>query len=79
MSKIQKEPQLQMGTAYIPGQTGMYDPQFEKDSCGVGFIVDLKAKHPDVQFVSNLDLEKWLEAQDPAVLQQLQALPPATQ
>ncbi|HNL10604.1 MAG TPA: hypothetical protein PKM44_08840, partial [Turneriella sp.] len=43
MSKIQKEPQLQMGTAYIPGQTGMYDPQFEKDSCGVGFIVDLKA------------------------------------
>jgi glutamate synthase domain-containing protein 2/glutamate synthase domain-containing protein 1/glutamate synthase domain-containing protein 3 len=43
MSKIQTEPQLQMGTAYIPGQTGMYDPQFEKDSCGVGFIVDLKA------------------------------------
>ena len=23
---------------------GMYDPQFEKDSCGVGFIVDLKAR-----------------------------------
>jgi len=23
---------------------GMYDPQFEKDSCGVGFIVDLKGR-----------------------------------
>ncbi len=39
------------------------------------FIVDFKAKHPDALFVSNLDLEKWLEAQDPAVLAQLQALP----
>lgn len=58
---------------------------FNEWACGAyknsltNFIVDLKAKHPDVQFVSNLDLEKWLEAQDPAVLQQLQALPPATQ
>src|SRR6185369_9821207 len=28
---------------HIPGAIGMYDPQFEKDSCGVGFIADLKA------------------------------------
>ena len=28
---------------------------------------------PDVQFVSNVDLVKWLEAQDPAVLKKLQA------
>jgi glutamate synthase (NADPH) large chain len=27
---------------HIPGTNGMYDPQFEKDSCGVGFIADLK-------------------------------------
>ena len=58
---------------------------FNEWACGAyknsltNFIVDLKAKHPDVQFVSNLDVEKWLEAQDPAVLKQLQELPPATQ
>lgn len=39
------------------------------------FITDAHAKYPDLQFVSNADLEKWLEAQDPAVLASLQALP----
>lgn len=39
------------------------------------FILDFKKAHPDVQFISNADLEKWLEAQDPAVLAQLQAQP----
>lgn len=39
------------------------------------FITDFKAQHPDVQFVSNTDLEKWLEAQDPLVLASLQARP----
>ena len=42
------------------------------------FIVDFKAKHPDVQFISNADLEAWLEAQDPAVLAELQARPVQT-
>lgn len=37
------------------------------------FIVDATAKYPDVQFVSFADLVKWLNAQDPAVLKQLQA------
>lgn len=39
------------------------------------FIVDFKAKHPDVQFISNSDLEKWLEAQDPVLIGELQARP----
>ena len=39
------------------------------------FITDFKKMHPDVRFVSNLDLERWLEAQDPAVLAELQARP----
>jgi glutamate synthase domain-containing protein 1 len=40
---------------------GMYDPQFEKDSCGVGFIVDLKARksrdivEKAVQMLMNLE------------------------
>src|ERR1700675_410875 len=25
-----------------PGPQGLYDPQYEHDSCGVGFVVDLK-------------------------------------
>ena len=40
MSNTNKE--LNATTAHIPGAKGMYDPQFEKDSCGVGFIADLK-------------------------------------
>ena len=28
----------------IPEKQGLYDPQFEHDSCGVGFIVDMKGR-----------------------------------
>src|SRR3954468_3455063 len=27
-----------------PKQQGLYDPQYEHDSCGVGFVVDLKGR-----------------------------------
>ena len=27
-----------------PGRQGLYDPQFEHDACGVGFVVDLQAR-----------------------------------
>ena len=27
-----------------PGKQGLYDPAFEKDSCGVGFVVDIKGR-----------------------------------
>ena len=37
------------------------------------FIIDAHQMYPDIQFVSNADLVKWLEAQDPAVLEKLQA------
>jgi hypothetical protein len=37
------------------------------------FVNDAKDACPDVQFVSNRDLVRWLSAQDPAVLQQLRA------
>ena len=36
------------------------------------FIVDTHEKHPDVRFISTLDLVNWMEAQDPAVLAELQ-------
>jgi glutamate synthase (NADPH/NADH) large chain len=28
----------------LPGKHGLYDPAFEKDSCGVGFICDIKGR-----------------------------------
>ena len=28
----------------IPEKQGLYDPKFEHDSCGVGFIVDMNGK-----------------------------------
>src|SRR5215470_19973001 len=27
-----------------PGKQGLYDPQFEHDSCGVGFVVNIKGE-----------------------------------
>ncbi len=37
------------------------------------FVEDAHTKYPDVQFITNADLVKWLEAQDPAVLKSLRA------
>src|SRR3954466_14930963 len=28
----------------IPPKQGLYDPQFERDSCGVGFVVDVQGR-----------------------------------
>ncbi len=30
------------GRAFLPSKQGLYDPASEKDSCGVGFVVDIK-------------------------------------
>nr|HRJ43768.1 hypothetical protein [Caldilineaceae bacterium] len=28
----------------LPKKQGLYDPSFEKDACGVGFVVNIKGK-----------------------------------
>ena len=28
----------------LPEAQGLYDPRFEHDSCGVGFVVDMKGR-----------------------------------
>jgi glutamate synthase domain-containing protein 2/glutamate synthase domain-containing protein 1/glutamate synthase domain-containing protein 3 len=33
-----------MISSYFPKKQGLYDPQFERDSCGVGFVCDIKGK-----------------------------------
>jgi glutamate synthase (ferredoxin) len=36
------EEEFDMGHPIQPGKQGLYDPAYEHDACGVGFIVDLK-------------------------------------
>jgi glutamate synthase (NADPH/NADH) large chain len=44
-----------------PGKQGLYDPQFEHDACGVGFVVDIKGRKSHkivqhaIQVLRNLD------------------------
>ncbi|PIQ87356.1 MAG: glutamate synthase large subunit [Candidatus Omnitrophica bacterium CG11_big_fil_rev_8_21_14_0_20_43_6] len=33
-----------MKSTYLPKKQGLYDPQFEHDSCGVGFVCNIKGK-----------------------------------
>ena len=28
----------------LPKKQGLYDPQYEKDSCGIGFVVNIKGQ-----------------------------------
>jgi glutamate synthase (ferredoxin) len=35
---------LSSGAAGLPRKQGLYDPQFEHESCGVGFVVNVKGK-----------------------------------
>ncbi len=44
-----------------PGKQGLYDPQYEHDACGVGFVVDIKGRKSNailkqaIQVLKNLD------------------------
>ena len=44
-----------------PAKQGLYDPQFEHDACGVGFVVDIKGRKSNaivkqgIQVLKNLD------------------------
>ncbi|HYM34077.1 MAG TPA: hypothetical protein VET48_01715, partial [Steroidobacteraceae bacterium] len=44
-----------------PIKQGLYDPQFEHDACGVGFVVDIKGRkshkilQQGIQVLRNLD------------------------
>ena len=34
----------QTGPGGLPAKQGLYDPQFEHDACGLGFVVNIKGK-----------------------------------
>ncbi len=60
---------LFLGTHLNSWACGAYITALER------FIVDAKAKYPDIMFVSNNDMADWLDAMDPATLKALQQLP----
>ncbi|MFZ5967781.1 MAG: glutamate synthase large subunit [Bacillota bacterium] len=43
---------------YFPKKQGLYDPAFEKDSCGVGFIADITGKKSNEIVKSGLEILK---------------------
>src|SRR5579872_2679393 len=43
-SERQKPETLKKKTIGLPPKQGLYDPQFEHDACGVGFVVNIKGK-----------------------------------
>ena len=63
MSSSNKQPENNSGPARItaPPKQGLYDPQFEHDSCGVGFVVNMKGRQSHqlvadaLQILVNLD------------------------
>jgi len=65
--------------ATAPKKQGLYDPQFEHDACGVGFVVDMKGRkshrilQQGIEVLKNLDhrgasgaegREQWLDFPD---------------
>jgi glutamate synthase domain-containing protein 2/glutamate synthase domain-containing protein 1/glutamate synthase domain-containing protein 3 len=45
----------------FPRKQGLYDPQFEKDSCGVGFVAHIKGQKSYDIVLQGLDLLKHME------------------
>src|SRR6478672_8799461 len=43
-SEVQNQKDQKMKTNGLPPKQGLYDPQFEHDACGVGFVVNVKGK-----------------------------------
>src|SRR5580692_8442174 len=42
--EVQNQTNHKMKTNGLPPKQGLYDPQFEHDACGVGFVVNVKGK-----------------------------------
>ena len=62
----------------LPEKQGLYDPQFEHDACGIGFIANIKGKtshgiiNQAIQILKNL--AHRIRIQEKKVLKDLQRL-----
>ncbi len=45
----------------VPQKQGLYDPQFEKDNCGVGFVVNMKGEKSHAIIQQGLEVLNRLE------------------
>ena len=45
---------------HFPKEQGLYDPKFEKDSCGVGFLCDIKGRKSNDVIKKSLKVLKHL-------------------
>jgi glutamate synthase (ferredoxin) len=60
-NKMDKQKMVGPQQMQPPGKQGLYDPQFEHDSCGVGFVVNLKGRkshaiiQQSIRILMNLD------------------------
>ena len=45
----------------FPKKQGLYDPAFEKDSCGVGFVMNMKGEKSHEIITQGLEILKKLE------------------
>ena len=45
---------------HLPKKQGLYDPVYEHDSCGVGFVCDIKGKPSNKIVVDALEVLKRL-------------------
>ena len=45
----------------LPPKQGLYDPDFEHDSCGIGFIVNIKGKRSNKIIKQAIEILKNLE------------------
>src|SRR5215813_5739077 len=63
LMQLESQPEKNQKTRVLglPPQQGLYDPQFEHDACGVGFVVNMKGKkshqiiEQGLQILLNLD------------------------
>jgi glutamate synthase (ferredoxin) len=60
-NRIDRTPELRPRRIGLPPKQGLYDPWFEHDACGVGFVVDIKGRRSHqileqaIQVLKNLD------------------------
>jgi glutamate synthase (NADPH/NADH) large chain len=51
---------LKMEYGYLPKKQGLYDPAFEHDACGVGFVCDITGKRSNETVLKGLEVLKRL-------------------
>lgn len=60
----------------LPEKQGLYDPQFEHDACGIGFIANIKGKTSHGIINRNSDIGKTLHTEAVSAVSLIQVTVP---